>query len=70
MSTDHGRFASADLDGLADSCNAEPGKPLHLLFVMDQRAKASNRPAAAFHGPFDHLNGAFDAEAKPVFVCK
>src|SRR5690349_17021819 len=69
MGADHSSFAAADLDGLAYGGDAFVRETLHFLFVMDQRPEAADGLAFG-KGVLDHLDGAFDAEAKSVFVCQ
>src|SRR5262245_37725207 len=63
------RFAASDLDGLGDSRDAFVGEALHFLFVVDQRAEAADGLAVG-KCVFDHLDGAFDAETKSIFICQ
>jgi len=67
VSADDCRFATFDLNGRVYRGDALGGEPLHFLVVVNQRSKSANRIAIA-ESLFDHLDGAFDAEAKSVFI--
>jgi hypothetical protein len=43
---------------------------LHLLSVVDQWTKGSNRTGTLCDGVFNHLHGAFNAETKSILFSK
>jgi hypothetical protein len=69
MSADNGCLAAFYLNRIADRRDTLFAQPLHLLFVMDERAEASHS-VAAIESVFDHLDGSLDAKTKSVFVCQ